>query len=241
MIREEIIISKNAEELSRNFVSILEKLTSTYPHINIALSGGNTPKTIFDYMATHCATSIEWNRVSFFWGDERCVIPDDVMSNYGMTRKHLFSKIDAISGASIYRINGENEPEEEANWYNKVLNKKLATRNGFPVFEIVLLGLGDDGHTVSIFPNQIELWDSEKACVVAEHPESGMKRVSITGGVVNNAQYVFFMVTGKNKAEKVRDIIGNRAQLADIYPAAKVDPKNGYLYWLLDEEAASLL
>lgn len=114
-------------------------------------------------------------------------------------------------------------------------------RRNAPCFEIVMLGLGDDGHTVSIFPDQISLWDSKDFCVIGEHPESKMKRVSLSGQVVNNAQYVVFLATGKNKAEKVRDIIKNREQFLDKYPAAKVNPKKGYLYWFLDQEAASLL
>lgn len=241
MIKEEIKIYEDPNALSEAFTEFLLKLMDVYPHMNLALSGGTTPKVIFDYWAEHCKDRIDWNRVSFFWGDERCVPPENVMNNYGMTKDHLFDKVPAIPNNNIYRIHGENEPEEEALWYSRVLSGKLMQKLDMPSFEVVMLGLGDDGHTVSIFPSQIDLWDSKDICVVAEHPESGMQRVSISGRVVNNSQYVVFLATGKNKAEKVRDIIKNRKDFINKYPAARVNPKKGYLYWFLDKEAASLL
>ncbi|WP_165020435.1 MULTISPECIES: 6-phosphogluconolactonase [unclassified Dysgonomonas] len=241
MIKEEIKVFQDTEALSEGFSQFLMKLLEVYPHVNLSLSGGSTPKVIFDYWAEHCKESIPWERISFFWGDERCVPPENKMNNYGMTKEHLFDKIPRLKPKSIYRIHGENESEEEAQWYNKILQRKILQRDNTPCFEIIMLGLGDDGHTVSIFPDQIELWDRPESCVVGKHPESGMERVSITGKVVNNAQYVVFLATGKNKAEKVRDIIKERHLFSEKYPAAKVNPKHGYLYWFLDSEAASLL
>lgn len=241
MIKEEINVYDSTRELSEGFTSFLKKILDVYPQVNISLSGGTTPKVLFDYWAENCRESIDWDRVFFFWGDERCVPPEDEMSNFGMTKKHLFDKVPEITKRNIYRIHGENESEEEALWYSKVLSVKLMQRQEIPSFEIVMLGLGDDGHTVSVFPHQIELWDSKESCIVAEHPESHMERVSISGRVVNNSQHVVFLVTGKGKAEKVRDIIKNRKEFLDKYPAAKVNPKKGYLYWFLDKEAASLL
>lgn len=240
MIKEEINIYKDVKSLSEGFTVFIQKLLDVYPRVNLSLSGGTTPKAIFDYWAENCKDNIDWARITFFWGDERCVPPENEMNNFGMTKDHLIDKIPAIKSNNIKRIHGENEPHEEAEWYSRVLDRKLLQRKGVPCFEIVMLGLGDDGHTVSIFPNQIELWDSDESCVVAQHPESGMSRVSLTGKIVNNAQYAVFLVMGKNKAEKVRDIIKYRDQFQK-YPAAKVNPTYGYLYWFLDEEAASLL
>lgn len=241
MIKEEVTICEDPNALSEAFTEFLIKLLDVYPHINLALSGGTTPKVIFDYWAEHCKDKIDWSRISFFWGDERCVPPENIMNNYSMTKDHLFDKVPQIPNNNIYRIHGENEAEEEALWYSKVLSGKLMQKNDLPSFEVVMLGLGDDGHTVSIFPNQIDLWDSKEICVVGEHPESGMQRVTISGRVVNNSQYVVFLATGKNKAEKVRDIIQNRKDYLNKYPAARVNPKKGYLYWFLDKDAASLL
>ena len=241
MIKEEVKVFEDTTDLSKGFTEFLQKLLDVYPHINLSLSGGSTPKVLFDYWAENCKESIDWKRISFFWGDERCVPPENDMNNYSMTKEHLFDKIPNITNNNIYRIHGENEPEEEAQWYSKMLTSKLMLKKGLPSFEIIMLGLGDDGHTVSIFPNQIGLWESNEICVVGQHPETGMKRVTLSGKVVNNAQYVVFLATGKGKAEKVRDIIKNRAKFADKYPAAKVNPKKSYLYWFLDAEAASLL
>lgn len=240
MIKEEINIYKDVESLSEGFTAFLQKLLDVYPRVNLSLSGGTTPKAIFDYWAENCKDNIDWDRITFFWGDERCVPPENDMNNFGMTKEHLIDKIPNIKSNNIKRIHGENEPHEEAEWYSRVLERKLLQRKGIPCFEIVMLGLGDDGHTVSIFPNQIELWNSDESCVVAQHPESGMSRVSLTGKIVNNAQYAVFLVTGKSKAEKVRDVIKYRDQF-QRYPAARVNPACGYLYWFLDEEAASLL
>ncbi|MDR0823624.1 MAG: 6-phosphogluconolactonase [Prevotella sp.] len=241
MIKEEVKIYPDTTALSEGFTAFIQKLLSVYPRINIALSGGTTPKVVFDYWAENCKDSIDWSRLFFFWGDERCVPPENVMNNYGMTKDHLFDKIPAIPQNNVYRIHGENEPEEEADWYSKILSAKLMQRLDIPSFEIVMLGVGDNGHTVSIFPNQMSLWDSKEICLLTEHPESKMKRVTISGRVVNNAQYVVILATGKNKAEMVRNIIEKREQFFDKYPAARVNPKKGYLYWFLDNEAASLL
>jgi len=241
MIKEEIRTFDDPQALSAGFTEFLLKMMDVYPQVNLALSGGTTPKVIFDYWAENCRDIIDWKRVFFFWGDERCVPPENDMNNFGMTKDHLFDKVPEIPNNNIYRIHGENEPEEEAQWYSKVLSAKLMQRQDMPCFEIIMLGLGDDGHTVSIFPHQIELWDSKETCVIGEHPETGMQRVTISGKVVNNAQYVIFLATGKNKAEKVKEIIKNRQEFIDKYPAARVNPKKGFLYWFLDKDAASLL
>lgn len=241
MIKEEIKIFDDVKTLSEGFTQLLLKLLDVYPHINIALSGGTTPKAIFDYWSEYCQDSIPWERMTFFWSDERCVPPENDMNNYGMARDHLFNKVPRILHKNVRRIHGESEPQEEADRYGSILERKLLQGDEKPCFEIVLLGLGDDGHTVSIFPNQIELWDSKETCVVSEHPISKMKRVTLSGTVVNNAQYVIFLVTGKAKAEKVKDIIKDRELFYSKYPAARVNPINGYLYWFMDKEAASML
>jgi 6-phosphogluconolactonase len=205
----------------------------------IALSGGSTPKALFDYWACR-KMAWSWSKLLLFWGDERCVPPCDAMSNYGMTKLHLFDHI-TIPQENIFRIIGENNPSIEALRYAELLSEQLTIRNGMPSFDLVMLGLGDDGHIVSIFPNQLNVWNEASNCVVATHPETGMKRVSITGRMVNNAQNVAFLVTGKNKAEKVRDIIRHREEYINKYPAARVCPISQEIHWFLDNEAASCL
>lgn len=238
---EKINIYKDTESLSEGFTAFLKDELAKKDQVNISLSGGSTPKALFKHWASKYNDTLDWNRVIFYWGDERCVPPDDDMSNFGMTKDLLFSKVDAIAKKQIHRIHGENDPEEEIVWYTGIMNRFLPRQNNYPVFDIMMLGLGDDGHTVSIFPDQIKLWDNPSDCVLAKHPETGMLRISLTGHVVNNSKNVAFLVTGKNKAEKVKQIIQQRKDFYDQYPAARVNPNAGNLYWFLDEEAASLL
>lgn len=239
---EKINIYKDAEALNEGFTSFFkEELQKKNGELNISLSGGSTPKALFKHWASKYKETIDWGRVVFFWGDERCVPPDDEMSNFGMTKDLLFNNVDSILKKQIHRIHGENDPDEEIVWYTGIMNRFLPRENNYPVFDIMMLGLGDDGHTVSIFPDQINLWNTQADCVLAKHPETGMTRISLTGNVVNNSNNIAFLVTGKNKAEKVKQIIQERAAYEDKYPAAKVKPVHGNLYWFLDEDAASLL
>lgn len=203
--------------------------------LNIALSGGNTPKLIFQEMAANPEDYLAWKNVNFFWVDERCVAPSHTDSNYRMAEKNLLAPLSIASG-NIFRIKGENNPENEAERYEEVLTENLPTANGLPKLDIILLGLGDDGHTASIFPNEIEKWHSEKLCEVATHPITGQKRISMTGKIINNAEHKLFIVTGSSKADKIGEII-HQQKGYEKNPAALVDTKN--CFWLLDNESAA--
>ncbi len=227
-------ISKTKQDVAQDFAKFLMDLASHKKSITVALSGGSTPKIVFDYLAD-AYKDADWSKFHFYWGDERCVLPTDDQSNYKMTVKHLFSKIE-LPEANIHRILGENIPEAEAVRYSKELEQTLATVNEVPQFDLVILGMGDDGHTASIFPHEIGLWDSQNWCEVATHPESGQQRVSITGDIINNAQVVAFLVTGALKQEKVKAIINKEDNFLD-YPASLVSPQSGELHWFMDEEA----
>lgn len=233
----EIQIFNTLQELNKSFTEWFKEINSSEGHITVALSGGSTPKSLFDYWSSLPQDEIDWTKIKFFWGDERCVAPDDSESNYKMTKEHLFNNI-KIPEENIYRIKGENNPIDEAKRYGELLNSELELVNGTPVFDIVILGMGDDGHTASIFPHEIELWDNKNNCVTATHPESGQKRVSLTGKVINAAKNVVFLVTGNNKAEKVKEIIEQPQESEKKYPAALVQPDSDNLYWLLDDAAA---
>lgn len=206
--------------------------------VHIALSGGSTPKVVFDYLAANYKDSIEWSKVHLYWGDERCVPPTDAESNYKMTVDHLLSKI-TIPADNIHRVLGEMEPKDAAKVYQEVLDTTIPKANGMPQFDVVILGMGDDGHTASIFPHEISLWDAPQTCVVAVHPESGQRRVSLSGGVINNAKNVVFLVTGAGKKEKVTEII-NQTGAFNNYPANLVKPTHGELVWFLDTAAAAV-
>ncbi len=204
---------------------------------DIALSGGNTPEGLFKIISKKYADEIPWDRIHFWWGDERCVAPTDEQSNYKMAFDYLLSKI-PIPEKNIHRIKGEADPEMEAIRYSGEMEATLNSRGKDPVFDIIILGLGDDGHTASIFPDQLELFEYENSCTVTQHPLSGQNRITITGNVLNNANQIFFLVTGENKALRVSEIM-NDSEAAKLLPAYYISPKNGVLIWFLDEAAAA--
>ena len=191
---------------------------------------------VFDELALDFHDTIDWNRVHLYWGDERCVPPNDSESNYKMTVDHLLSKINIPEG-NVHRIFGENIPVQEAIRYSEVLETRLPHFEGVPQFDLIILGMGDDGHTASVFPYNIHLWDSVNLCEVAIHPNSGQKRITITGKVINNSKKVAFLVTGDSKMHKIREIVNKMGDFSS-YPAALVAPKSGNLEWFLDGAAA---
>ncbi len=233
-----IYIFKSAEDLAASLSEEVVRLSgnavrSGMPY-NIALSGGSTPKLLFQNMATATGIRDVWEKVSFYWVDERCVPPDHPDSNYRMTHEAFFGPI-AIGKDRIQRMMGEEEPHAEAERYAALLRSQLPAREGVPRFDLILLGMGADGHTASIFPDQMQLIHSEKICEVARHPETGQQRITLTGPVINNADRVCFMITGRNKAAVLERVLNDGA---GEYPAARVRPAHGILDWYLDEDAA---
>jgi 6-phosphogluconolactonase len=224
-----------AEEMVNRIIEAARKKTP----LTLAVSGGNTPKLLFSVLAEKYYTSVDWNMVRLFWVDERCVAPDDPESNFGMTEKILLEKIN-ISAGNVFRMRGEDDPEMEAQRYSGVLSSHTGNKNGFPVFDIIILGMGDDGHTASIFPGNNKLLSSDNICEVAVHPVSGQKRITITGKVINNSRSVFFLVTGNRKSEIVKEIFRSSA-VSEMFPSAHIKSVNGTTTWLLDNEAAKFI
>jgi 6-phosphogluconolactonase len=240
MDKPQIFISENPDALAANFsrklIGDLQKIFATKSKATVGLSGGNTPKKVFEYIAKNLATSTHWHKTHFFWGDERCVPAESDESNYGEAKRLLFDKIDIPSG-NLHPIRGENDPEDEAKRYAEELNNYLDIVDGIPRFDINILGLGDDGHTASIFPDQMELLADERWCAVAQHPLSKQKRVTLTGKVLNHAATTYFLIAGSNKARIVKEIIGKAVE-AEAYPAFYIFPEQGHLAYCLDKEAA---
>lgn len=233
-------IFDNLNDLNKDFTLWLKELLSENETLTIALSGGSTPKSLFNYWSKNHADDIEWSKIKFFWGDERCVWPDNEDSNFKMVKDHLFDNI-SIPDENIFRIRGENDPYKEARSYGELLLNEIDQVNGIPQFDIIMLGMGDDGHTASIFPHEMNLWDSSNLCVVATHPKTRQMRVSLSGRTINAAKHVAFLVTGAGKAKKVKEVIDNKEEAQNKYPAAKVQPTSGELIWYLDDKAAKLL
>lgn len=242
-MNKSINISKSpaelAEKVAEEIVSMINGSADRKKTFTIALSGGSTPELLFSLLGGKFSKSAQWNYVHFFWGDERCVSPENIESNYGMAKRKLFEKIN-IPDYNIHRIRGESDPEEEALRYSKEISDLIRNREGFPLFDLFLLGLGDDGHTASIFPGNLNLLSSVKNCEVAIHPITCQKRITITGKVINNADLIYFLVTGKKKALIVDEIF-KKTKSSQKLPASYIVSLYGRLCWFLDEEAGSLL
>ena len=237
-VSTEVKIYSNQKQVVKALAKEIFKLTKSTVHerINILLSGGNTPTALFKRINKKYADTIEWERIHLWWGDERCVSPENEYSNYKLAYDYLISQI-AIPANNIHRIKGENIPEEEAARYASEIKESLNYRGEDPVFDLAILGLGEDGHTASIFPDEIELFEDERICAVATHPLSGQKRITVTGRVLNNANRIFFLVTGANKAQRISEIM-NDDEAAKLLPAYYISPTNGELIWFIDEAAA---
>ncbi len=228
-----------AKSFAEEMVHLIDESTKINDTFTIALSGGSTPEILFKVLSQDYAGVIPWKKVHIFWGDERCVPPADEESNYGMANKYLLSKIN-IPPVNTHRIMGENDPGIEAIRYSREISNFTGNRDGLPRFDLIILGLGEDGHTASIFPGHLDLFDSENICEVALHPVSHQKRISITGRTINNADNVFFLVTGNKKAGVIENLFKKELTFTD-YPASHVNPVYGSLNWLLDKEAGRYL
>ncbi len=225
--------------LAESFCEYLANRIDESERYNIALSGGSTPKIIFEVLAKDYSKKINWNKVHFFWGDERCVSPDSNESNYKMTKVSLLDNI-VIPAENIHRIRGESEPDEEAERYSNEILTNLSVKNNKPCFDFIMLGLGEDGHTASIFPDRLDLFESDKVCEAVRHPFSQQFRVTITGSIINNSCAAAFFVTGSSKSNIVEKIIYKLPE-SFHYPASKVKLQNEELDWYLDSQSSSEL
>lgn len=223
-----------AESLAADFIEKVSSIIKSKQRAFIALSGGSTPSLFFKAMVK-IKPQIDWSRVHFFWVDERCVPPNHPESNFGVAFNEFFKPLH-IPESSYSRIKGENDPQEEAKQYSKLIMEKLPQRMNIPVFDLIFLGMGSDGHTASVFPHQIDLWNAETLCTVGVRKESGQSRVTFTGKIINAAENVIFLVTGIEKAEIVYKVISRTGDYED-YPASLVNPSQGDLEWYLDETA----
>ncbi len=227
-----------AEQFTLEFITEINLLLKNKERINIALPGGNTPKFFFQKLVSF-KEKFDWKKIFLFWGDERCVPPGDSESNFGMTKKYLLDHVE-IPSENIKRIKGENNPIDETKRYSSVIKENLTEINGLPGFDIIILGLGEDGHTASIFPDQMELLSSNEICSVASHPVTKQKRITLTGKIINNSKEIFFLVTGRNKSFTVSEIINEKGNYLK-YPAYYIKPFTRRAVWFLDNEAASYL
>ncbi|MFC2138614.1 6-phosphogluconolactonase [Bacteroidota bacterium] len=242
-MQPKVNIYQDQDEFAVNFTKKLVKLIETTIHendaCNIMLSGGRTPNFIYKYLASNFEKSIKWESVHFFWGDERCVPSDYPDSNFGEASKNLLKQIN-IPLTNIHPIVGESHPYLEADRYSTLMHKHFNVTNSIPSFDIIILGLGTDGHVASLFPDQLDIFNSNRLFEVTSHPDTGQQRITVTGKIINSAANIYFLVTGKNKAEVIRQIL-NKENKASKFPASMVNPELGNIQWFLDKEAAELL
>ena len=227
------VVYKDSQAVAEAFADFLAKEIAKSSIFHVALSGGSTPKLLFTHLAKEYADKIDWKKVHLYWGDERCVAPTDEESNYKMTNELLLKNI-SIPFDNIHRVLGRRNPQEEAIRYGKEIEWCLPLKNTMPVFDLIILGMGGDGHTASIFPHEMKFIASDKTCIVATHPTSGQKRVSLTGEVINQAKQVHFLVTGASKTKVVKEIFTKTGNY-ETYPAAHIEGAT----WWMDEVAAN--
>lgn len=230
---------KLAEELAGWFYSQVFNHSNASKQYYIALSGGTTPVLFFNYLASYYGNYIDWSRIHFFWADERCVSPDDNDSNYKTAYVNFLSKIN-IPASQVHRIRGEEDPEQEAERYAQEIRSVVPEEDNIPRFDLILLGMGSDGHTASLFPHQSELLSSEKLVETSENPVTHQRRITLTPRLINNAAKVVFQVTGFAKAGIVGEILQQKPESAQ-YSASKIKPLRGDLYWFIDAGAAKEL
>ncbi len=238
----EIRILENSAELFRaaatEFSELANEAVQERGRFCVALSGGSTPKALYALLATG-AVPVPWRNVCFFWGDERQVPPDDPESNYRMVNDALLSKIPIVP-ENVFRIAGEEKDAQvAAKKYEDTLVNFFALKAGdFPRFDLILLGVGPDGHTASLFPGSAALQERRRLVVANWVEQFHTHRITLTLPVLNNAAAVAFLVSGQEKAGILHQVLeGPTGQ----FPSQLVRPADGKLVWLLDRAAASQL
>jgi 6-phosphogluconolactonase len=226
-------LSRAAAQL---FVATAGEAIEARGRFRVALSGGGTPRRTYALLAEpRMRDLIRWEAVHVFWGDERCVAPDDPRSNARMAHQALLDHV-PIPAGQIHPALWKDDPRESAADYEAVLGISFA--HELPRFDLIFLGMGEEGHTASLFPGSIAL--EEKQAWVVAVPAKDPPRVTLTYPVLNNASNVVFLISGANKAEALQKVIeGSDAQ--GPLPAARVDPTHGMLRFLVDREAAARL
>lgn len=244
-----ITVYKDKESLvsgAADFIAeAAEQAIGARGRFTLALSGGHTPQPVYARLATpDYRDRIDWSKVQVFFGDERCVPPDDPQSNYRMVKTALLDQVPLPEG-NIHRLRGEDRPEQAAADYARALQRTFggsAADGGPPPegFDLILLGMGDNGHTASLFPGQAAVTES-KRWVMAQYVEVvGMWRLTLTPVIINAARWVAFLVSGDKKAEMLHRVLEESYQPV-VLPCQVINPTRGKLHWLVDEAAAARL
>ena len=252
----QVRVYKDQQELAlkaaRHFARLADQYVIGCGHFTVALAGGSTPRAMFGLLAEEpFLETVPWSSIYFFWGDERCVAPDHAESNFRMAQETLLSKV-PVPEENIFRIPAENpDHDRAAQEYSDTLSRfflagpgapraATAPLSNLPRFDLVLLGMGPDGHTASLFPDTSALNANDRIAVANFIDKLGVHRITLTAATINNARNVTFVASGEDKADALKAVLEGPHR-PETYPSQLVRPRNGTLLWLVDERAASLL
>ena len=240
--RLQVRVFQDLEELSRvaaELITVLSKKSIvSRGRFVVALSGGSTPHRLYSLLGSPLYRDvIDWSRVYIFWTDERCVSKDHAESNYRLAHDAFLSRV-PLPAQNIHRIRGEDEPGKAAEAYEDELRNFFSGPEAI-VFDLIILGVGEDGHTASLFPGSSALDERMRPVVPVYFQEPKINRVTLTLPVLNHAAQILFLASGRPKAAVVHEIVedGNPKQ----YPAGLVKPLQGSIMWMIDQEASSAL
>lgn len=223
-----------AREAGERIATAAVEAINTHDTFSLALSGGATPKPIYELLAQEPFRSrVDWNKVEIYFGDERCVPPDSPQSNYRMANDALLSRV-PIAAGNVHRIRGEIDPNEAAKEYGQMLKERF----GDGGLDLVLLGMGPDGHTASLFPGTQALHEAHHRCVANFVPKLNAWRVTLTAPFINRSKQVMLLVAGADKSQILSKVLEEPAD-AERYPVQSIQPE-GRLIWLMDAAAAGM-
>lgn len=246
-VNPEIIILPSVDALygaaAAEFVRAAQEAAQSNGTFNVVLSGGSTPRALYSRLATDpgLRAQVPWEKINFFWGDERHVSPDHPDSNFRMVNEAMISRV-PVTAAQIWRIKGElADAKEAAGEYEQRLRECFHLADGVaPRFDLVLLGMGSDGHTASLFPGTKALDETQRLVVANWVGKFYAERITLTAPVLNNAALVLFLVRGEDKAPALKAVLEGPSEPAQL-PAQLIRPSKGTLTWLVDSSAARLL
>jgi 6-phosphogluconolactonase len=227
-----------AHKASLQISSIYEAAINDHGYFSLVLSGGDTPRATYEELATlGFAEKMNWEKIHVFWGDERCVPPDNPKSNYRLAFDSMLM-FTSIPETNIHRIRGELNPKEAANIYQNDLLSFFS--KDIPRFDLVLLGLGNDGHTASIFPGSKIIYEDTLWVAATYVRKLRAWRITMTPLIINTAKNVIFLVSGSTKSECLHQVLSSHYQ-PEVLPAQAIRPDQGQLYWFIDSDAATRL
>ena len=226
-----------ADAAAGRFITAARDAIASHGQFIVALSGGSTPRDTYLLLGTEALVSrVMWSRVQVLWGDERCVPPDHIESNYRMARETLLDRV-PIPAENVHRVHGEDDPATAAEVYEATLRALLRTPAGARI-DLVLLGLGEDGHTASLFPGSAAVHEQTRWVMTARASAASVWRITLTPAVINAAAEVLFLVSGGAKAGILRRVLEGPHRPQEL-PAQAIAPSNGRVRWCVDTAAAA--